>query len=241
MPCGPGVERLAEEARERFPEARIALLSSDLLRGQSLRETLNAVGRGEYNLIIGTQLVAKGHHFPNLTLAGVVDADLALESGDPRAGERSFAMLAQVSGRAGRGEKPGKALIQTYVPDHPVFSALARGDRSAFLAHEKHMREQAGLPPYGRLVGVIISGGQAQETENFARKLAQIAPQTRDVELLGPAPAPIQVIRGRHRWRFLIKAPRNVDVQAYLQAWLGDVKARGALRIDVDVDPYSFL
>ena len=241
VPCGPGVERLAEEARERFPQARIALLSSDLLRGQALRETLKAVGQGEYDLIIGTQLVAKGHHFPNLTLAGVVDADLALESGDPRAGERSFAMLAQVSGRAGRGEKPGRGLIQTYVPDHPVFQALKKGDREAFLAHEKHMRDAAGLPPYGRLVGVIVSGGNGLETEQFARNLARLAPQTRDVELLGPAPAPIQVIRGRHRWRFLIKAPRNVDVQAYLQVWLGAVKPRGSLRLDVDVDPYNFL
>lgn len=241
VPCGPGIERLAEEARTLFPQARIALLSSDLIRGQSLRETLKAVARGEYDLVLGTQLVAKGHHFPNLTLAGVVDADLALESGDPRAGERSWAMLAQVSGRAGRGERPGRALIQTYVPDHPVFAALARGDREAFLAHEKQMREAAGLPPYGRLAAVIVSGAQARETEQFARAMARAAPETRDVDLLGPAPAPIQVLRGRHRWRFLLKAARNVDVQAYLRAWLGAVSPRGSLRVDVDVDPYSFL
>ena len=241
VPCGPGIERLAEEARQRFPQARIALLSSDLMRGQSLRETLKAVARGDYDLILGTQLVAKGHHFPNLTLAGVVDADLALESGDPRAGERSWAMLAQVSGRAGRGDKPGRALIQSYVPDHPIFQALARGDRAQFLKHEKEMRELSGLPPYGRLAAIIISGANGPETERFARALAAKAPLTSDVQLLGPAPAPIQMVRGRHRWRFLVKAPRGVDVQAYVRAFVATIPAKGSLRVDVDIDPYSFL
>ena len=241
VPCGPGIERLAEEAKTRFAGARIALLSSDLMRGQALRETLSGVAQGQYDLILGTQLVAKGHHFPNLTLAGVVDADLALESGDPRAGERTWAMLAQVSGRAGRGQKPGRALIQSYVPDHPIFQALAKGDREQFLAHEKHMREAAGLPPFGRLAAVIVSGANASETDRFARQLAAAAPLTTDAQLMGPAPAPIQIVRGRHRWRFLVKTARGVDIQAYLRAWIGPVQTKGSLRVDIDVDPYSFL
>ena len=169
-PVGPGVERLAEEAALRFPEARTAILSSDLSRGVLLRDALEGVAKGDFNLVIGTQLVAKGHHFPHLTLVGVVDADLALESSDPRAGERTWALMAQVAGRAGRGEKPGRALIQTYVPEHPLMQALRRGDRDGYLGQEKIIRESAGLPPYGRLAAVIISGPDAQSTERFARE-----------------------------------------------------------------------
>ncbi|MGI9462722.1 MAG: replication restart helicase PriA, partial [Aestuariivirgaceae bacterium] len=241
VPCGPGVERLAEEAALRFPDARMTILSSDLQRGINLRTTIADVTNGTYNLIIGTQLVAKGHHFPGLTLAGVIDADLALETSDPRAGERTWQLMAQVAGRAGRGERPGRALVQTYMPDHPLMQALKDGDRDAFLDHEKQIRQAAGLPPYGRLAGLIISGKDAAETDSFTRFLAHRAPATSDVHVLGPAPAPLHMVRGRYRWRFLIKCNRDVDIQAFIKSWLTDIKTRGSLRLAIDVDPYSFM
>jgi primosomal protein N' (replication factor Y) (superfamily II helicase) len=241
VPCGPGVERLAEEVEQRFPEARTTILSSDLMRGESLKEALREVKEGKHNLIIGTQLVAKGHHFPDLTLVGIVDADLALETSDPRAGERTFQLLCQVSGRAGRGERPGLALIQTYNPGHPLMSALKSGDKEGFIAQEKLMREHALLPPYGLLAAVIVSGDEGIETERFARKVATMAPEAPGVRLLGPAPAPITVIRGRHRWRLLVRAERQVNLQAFIKAWLSRARAKGSLRTEIDIDPYQFL
>jgi primosomal protein N' (replication factor Y) len=239
--CGPGVERLAEEAGARFPGARIVTLSSDLTRGGELQETLRAIGNREYDLIVGTQLVAKGHHFPQLTLAGVIDADLALETTDPRAGERTWQILAQVAGRAGRAERAGRAVIQTYMPDHPLMQALANGDREAFLAHERALRERAGLPPYGRLAGVIVSGPDRQEASGFAAGLRNKLPPACDVKVLGPAPAPLAMIRGRYRFRYLVMCSREVDVQSFLRKWLGNVRPRGSMRLSIDVDPYSFL
>lgn len=240
--CGPGVERLAEEARTRFPEARLAILSSDLSWGTNLRQMLVDIGEGRYDLIVGTQLVAKGHHFPHLTLACVVDGDLALETSDPRAGERTWQLLAQVAGRAGRGEKPGRAMIQTYSPDHPLMRSLASGDREGFLKREKGLRERAGMPPYGRLAAVIVSGAEAAETERFARALAARMPSPPDeVRILGPAPAPLHLVRGRRRWRFLAIGGRGRLLQPFLSEWLAGVKAPGSLRVDIDVDPYGFL
>jgi len=241
VPCGPGVERLAEEVVQLFPQARLAILSSDLARGTLLKDALREVSEGVHNLVIGTQLVAKGHHFPHLTLVGVVDADLALDSGDPRAGERSWAQMAQVAGRAGRGEKPGRALIQTYRPEHPLMQALAKGDRDGFLAEEKRLREGAELPPYGHLAAIVISGREGHETERFARSLQPLAPYGEGVHLLGPAPAPMHLVRGLYRWRYLVRARRGINVQAFIRAWLKDVKATGSLRLAIDVDPYSFL
>ncbi|MFT3988285.1 primosomal protein N' [Aestuariivirga sp.] len=240
-PVGPGIERLSEEAARLFPDVRIGVLSSDLSRGTLLRDALREVEDGETRLVIGTQLVAKGHHFPHLTFVGVVDADLALESSDPRGAERTWALLAQVAGRAGRGEKPGRALIQTYVPDHPLMRALKNGDRDGYLAQERAIRESAGLPPYGRLAAVILSGTDAAETERVTRDVARLVPLGDGVTVLGPAPAPIAIVRGRHRWRFLVKAGRDVNIQAFLQQWLKDVKPKGALSLQVDVDPYNFL
>jgi primosomal protein N' (replication factor Y) (superfamily II helicase) len=241
VPVGPGIERLAEEAVKRFPDARIAILSSDLSRGQILRDTLREVEDGTVNLVIGTQLVAKGHHFPHLTLVGVVDADLALESSDPRAGERTWALLAQVAGRAGRGAKPGRAMVQTYVPQHPLMQALLQGDRDAYLNTEKIIRENAGLPPHGRLAALVISGMDASETERFARFIANNAPMAEGITVLGPAPAPIAMVRGRTRWRMLVKAKRDVNIQGFLREWLKGVKTRGSLKLEIDVDPYNFL
>ena len=243
--CGPGVERLAEEAAQRFPDAKMIMLSSDHLRGQRLSDTIGEITRGEYDLIIGTQLVAKGHNFKHLTLVGVVDADLALETSDPRAGERTWQLLAQVAGRAGRGDKPGRALIQTYMPEHPLMAAMAGGARDEFLDQEKRMRKLSQMPPYSRLVALIISGKDAVETERFARGLVARAPlpvlQDNAVRVFGPAPAALAVIRGRYRWRVLIRAPRSVDIQRILRQWLGGIVPKGSLRLYVDVDPYSFL
>ena len=241
VPVGPGVERLAEEAMKHFPEARLAILSSDITRGALLKDVLRDVADGVCNLVIGTQLVAKGHHFPFLTCVGVVDADLALESSDPRAGERTWALLAQVAGRAGRGEKPGRAYVQTHSPEHALMRALKSGERDSYLEQEKLLRQSAGLPPYGRLAALIVSADDAQSAERFARQLGKTVPPTDDVQVLGPAIAPISVIRGRHRWRLLVKAARGVDIQGFLKLWVGDIKTKGSLNLQIDVDPYHFL
>jgi len=241
VPCGPGIERLAEEAQARFEGAEIVVLSSDISRGVTLHEKIRDIAKGKYNLIIGTQLVAKGHHFPDLTLVGVVDADLALETSDPRAGERTWQLMAQVAGRAGRGDKPGRALIQTYMPDHPLLEALEAGDRDSFLAHEKEIRQSAGMPPFGQLAGIVVSGTDQMQTENFAVSLARRVPRVADIAVLGPAPAPLAQIRGRFRFRFLVKTTREQDIQAFIRMWLKDVQPKGSLRLSVDIDPYSFL
>ncbi len=238
---GPGVERVAEEAAERWPGARIVAMSADLQRGARLKRTLAAIAEGHYDIIVGTQLVAKGHHFPKLTLAGVVDGDLALETVDPRAGEHTWQLLTQVAGRAGRGERPGRALVQTWMADHPLMQALAAGDREAFIAHEKAMREAAGMPPFGQLAALIVSSERQEAAETFCRQLAAARPAAADALVLGPAPAPIAMVRGRHRFRFLVKASRRFDMQAFLKAWLSAVKVPGSVKLEVDVDPYSFL
>lgn len=240
--CGPGVERIAEEISERFPEARIAILSSDNLRGpQSHEEVFRAIEAREIDIIVGTQIVAKGHHFPWLTLVGVVDADLGLENGDLRAAERTFQLLQQVAGRAGRAERRGRVFLQTYMPEHGVMRALVSGNRDQFLDREAAARERLGHPPFGRLVGVVLSSENAAQAQKFAREMARAAPQAEGVSVLGPAPAPLAMLRGRTRLRFLVKSARNINVQAYMQAWLSALKVPGSVRIAVDVDPYSFL
>jgi primosomal protein N' (replication factor Y) len=243
VPCGPGIERIAEEAAERFPSARRVLLSSDLTPSVAdLRQTLREIEEREVDVIIGTQLVAKGHHFPGLALVGVVDGDLGLAQADPRAAERSFQLLSQVTGRAGRDAIPGRGLIQTYMPEHPVMQALVAGERDAFYAREIAARREAGLPPFGRLAALLVSGSSREAAETYARAVALAAPAAAKIQVLGPAEAPLAVIRGRHRYRLLVKAAREADLQAYLRLWLGKVpKPKGDLRLVVDVDPYSFL
>ena len=242
VPCGPGVERLKEEVAARFPEARIALMVSDLLSGpRAAAELADAMVEQRYDVLIGTQIVAKGHHFPMLTLVGVVDADLGLAGGDLRAGERTYQLLHQVAGRAGRAERPGHVLIQTYMPDQPVMRALAAGDRDGFLAAEANARRAAGLPPFGRLAALIVSGADPEAADFAARALARAAPQLPGISVLGPAPAPLAILRRRHRRRFLVKAERTVNLQAVLRDWLGRVRLGGSARLQVDIDPYSFL
>jgi primosomal protein N' (replication factor Y) len=243
VPCGPGIERIAEEIAERFPDARRVLLSSDLTPSVSdLRETLREIEDREVDIVIGTQLVAKGHHFPGLALVGVVDADLGLAHADPRAAERTFQLLNQVTGRAGRDAIPGRGLIQTYMPEHPVIRALVSGDRDAFLEREIDARKAAMLPPFGRLAALLVSASSREAAESYARSLARAAPAAQKIEVLGPAEAPLAVIRGRYRFRLLVKAAREADLQGYLRLWLSEApKSKGDVRFNVDIDPYSFL
>ena len=239
---GPGVERLEEEARELFPDARVAVFSSDtVMNPEGARALVARMAEGEIDILVATQAAAKGHNFPGLTLVGVVDADLGLKGGDLRAAERTFQLLEQVAGRAGRADKPGRAMIQTYAPDHGVMQALAAGDRDGFLAAEAQMRELCGLPPYGRLAAVILSSADALRLDAFARELAAAAPSVDGLEVYGPADAPLALLRGRRRKRFLVRAERRVNLPAFIEAWRARVKVPGAIRMSVDVDPYSFL
>ena len=241
--CGPGVERLEEETRALFPEARTQILSSDLSGGvERMRAELSAITRGEVVIVIGTQLVAKGHHFPSLALVGVVDADLGLGYGDPRAAERTFQLLHQVVGRAGRAAAAGKGYLQTHQPSHPVLQALIAGDRDAFYDQEIAAREEAGLPPFGRLASLIISSKDGPAAEAHSRRLAATAPHDERVRILGPAEAPLALIRGRRRWRLLAKSSKGFDLSGYLREWLAaGPKPTGSLQVTVDVDPQSFL
>jgi primosomal protein N' (replication factor Y) (superfamily II helicase) len=241
--CGPGVERIAEEVGERFPDARVALLSSDLVPSLvEMRHIIGTIESGAIDIVIGTQMVAKGHHFPRLATVGVVDADLGLGTGDPRAAERTFQLLHQVTGRAGRVLACGRGLVQTYLPEHPVMQAIISGDRNRFLESEIRQRQTALLPPYGRLAALIVSARDKELAALVARELAHAAPTASRIEVLGPAEAPLAVIRGRHRWRLLVKAPRELDIQGYVRLWLGNVpKLPSDVRLTVDIDPYSFL
>ncbi|HEX4095318.1 MAG TPA: primosomal protein N' [Caulobacteraceae bacterium] len=240
---GPGVERVAEEVAQLFPEARLAVFSSDTIQHpEAARTLIEQMQSGEIDVLVATQAAAKGHNFPGLTLVGVVDADLSLRGGDLRAGERTYQLLAQVSGRAGRAERPGRALLQTWCPEHPVMQALTAQDRDAFVAAEMSERQMAGLPPYGRLAAVILSGPDAAALDAYARALAAAAPNGDGVEVYGPADAPLGLIRGRRRKRFLVRADRNVDLQAFMSTWRArGPKPPGAIRVALDIDPYNFL
>ena len=258
--CGPGIERLAEEVAGLFPRAKILTLSSDFPGGaERLRTEIEAIARGECDIVIGTQLVAKGHNFPQLSLVGVIDADIGLTSGDPRAAERTFQLLQQVTGRAGRFATEGRALVQTWQPEHPVMRALLSGESERFYEEETNQRRRAGLPPFGRLAALIVSGKTSASAEAHARALARAAytlppseayaltpagglPKEHELTLLGPAEAPIAIIRGRHRFRLLVKAPRAADLQGFLRAWLAaGPPEKGGVKVAVDVDPQSFL
>ncbi|WP_328805013.1 primosomal protein N' [Stappia albiluteola] len=241
--CGPGVERIAEEVADLLPDARVLVLSSDLPGGQErLKREMKVIEEGGADIVIGTQLVAKGHNFPLMRVVGVVDADLGLAHGDPRAAERTFQLMAQVTGRAGRITGKGKGFLQTYSPDHPVIRALLTGDREAFYDSEIEARRSSRLPPFGRLAALVVSAPDRSEAQAYARALARAAPRAGEVTLLGPAEAALALVRGRHRFRLLVMAPRAFDLQAYLRHWLKAAPAaKGGVRLQVDVDPQSFL
>ncbi len=240
---GPGVERLEHEAADLFPGSRILVLSSDLVESvERLRAELDDVAEGRFDIIVGTQLVAKGHHFPKLNLVGIVDADLGLANGDPRAAERTFQLLHQVVGRAGREAGRGIGYLQTHQPEHPVMRALIACDREAFYSNEIALREQTLYPPFGRLASLVISGGDRHAAESHARRLVAAAPATQEARVLGPAEAPLALVRGRYRFRLLIKSPRAFDLSGYLRQWLAAApKAKGNIKLEVDIDPQSFL
>ena len=245
-PCGPGVERISDEVAELFPDARVSLLASDMFqgfggRGLALQEAIRQVRDHEVDIVIGTQIIAKGHHFPMLTLVGVVDADLGLTGGDLRASERTYQLLHQVAGRAGRAERPGRVLLQTYLPEHRVMQALADDQRDAFLAVEAEERKAAAMPPFARLAALIVSGQDTAGVGGVARALARAAPRTDGIVVLGPAPAPLAMLRGLHRERLLLKARRDVPVQPLILEWLARVEIPANIRVQVDIDPYSFL
>jgi len=239
---GPGVERVAEEAKARFPGARIEVFSSDTAASaEAVRALVARMEEGGIDILVGTQIAAKGHNFPGLTLVGVVDADLGLAGGDLRAGERTYQTLVQAAGRAGRADRPGRALLQTWNPEHEALQALAAGDRDAFLEAERGMREMLGLPPYGRLAALILSGPDPEALDAAARAIAACAPRAEGVEVFGPAEPPLGVIRGRWRRRFLVQAGRNVDVPAYMRAWSARFRVPPSIRAAIDIEPYSFL
>ena len=241
--CGPGVERIAEEAAQRWPDRHIVILSSDLINGvQQLRAEMEQISSGKADIVIGTQLVAKGHNFPAMTLVGVIDADLGLAHGDLRAGEKVFQTLAQVTGRAGRHQGLGRGFLQTYAPDHPVIAALAKGDREGFYTYELEQRERAMMPPFGRLAAVILSAEHREMALGYGREMVRAVPRTEAVRVLGPAEAPLSVLRGRYRFRLLVAAPRGFALSPWLRQWLELCpKPTGSLRIQIDVDPVSFV
>jgi primosomal protein N' (replication factor Y) len=242
VPVGPGVERIADEVAALFPDARTAIVTSDTI--WSPAKAAEFVGRmeaGAIDIVVGTQLVTKGYHFPNLTLVGVVDADLGLSGGDLRAAERSFQQICQVSGRAGRGEKPGRVYVQTHDPSARVISALVSGDAEGFYEAETDARREAAMPPFGRLAGIIVSSEDLSEATETARLIGRNAPRVENMAVFGPAPAPLAMLRGRHRQRLLVHALRSVPLQDIVRDWLGKLEWPRGVRVSVDVDPYSFL
>ena len=240
--CGPGVERIADEIAEIMPEARVAIATSDTLNSpEKAAAFVSQVEAKAIDVIVGTQLVTKGFHFPELTLVGVVDADLGLEGGDLRAAERTYQQVAQVAGRAGRGDKPGEVLIQTRHPEASVIAALAAGDRDAFYETETEARRHAGAPPFGRWAAIIVSSEDEAEAKEAARAIGGTRPDVADVHILVPAPAPLSLLRGRYRYRLLVNARRSAELQDIIRAWLGALHFSKGVRVSVDIDPYSFV
>ncbi|MEM9788120.1 MAG: primosomal protein N', partial [Pseudomonadota bacterium] len=240
---GPGVERMGEEITGLFPDARIAVLSSDLYgSARAMKAHIEEIAAGGTDIIIGTQLVAKGHNFPLLTLVGVIDADLGLQGSDLRAAERTFQLMRQVAGRAGRSDTPGEALLQTYQPEHGVVRAILAGDEEAFWAAEAAERKAAGVPPYGRMAGIILSSPNVQEVFDLGGEMARLDQPLRQIgaQVFGPAPAPIARVRGRHRVRLLVKAEKTAPLQKALAQWAGQFKLPTNLRMAIDIDPQSF-
>lgn len=240
--CGPGVERLQEEVAALFPAARLSSMTSDTVKSPKIAaDLMQAMELREIDILIGTQIVAKGHHFPHLTLVGVIDADLGLAGGDLRAGERTYQLLLQVSGRSGRADLPGRCFVQTYMPEHPAIGALLNMDQERFIATEMESRKALHLPPFGRLAAIIVSGREQDKVARFAHELRRLAPHMEGIDILGPAPAPLSLLRGNYRYRFLIKAPRNIKIQEVLDGWTKNVKTPSSMRVQIDIDPYSFM
>jgi len=239
---GPGIERLEEEIKDFLPQARILSLSSDTVESaKAMKKAFADIENHNIDIILGTQMVAKGHHFPQLTLVGIIDADSGLAGGDFRAAERTFQVLQQVSGRAGREKLPGKVIIQTFQPESRVIQTILANDRDGFLGMEMRVREDNSLPPFGRLAALIISGKREPMVRNYCSALGRSAPMLSGVKILGPAPAPLTLLRGKFRYRFLVKANKSVNIQNVIREWLNSSPVPSSLRVKVDVDPYSFV
>lgn len=240
IPFGPGVERVFDELQEKLPDAKIEIASSDTMASaKNIAQLFNKIHRNEVDIIIGTQILAKGHHFPNITLVGIVDGDLGLQGADIRASEKTYQLINQVAGRAGRAEKKGKILIQTFKPSHPFYAALRSADSNSFMDMEMESRQENCLPPFSRLAAVIISGTNKELTEKIAKELGKI--KISDVTLLGPAPAPIFLLRGRTRWRILLKASKKTSINNLIKKWHLAVKIPKNVKIQIDIDPINFL
>jgi primosomal protein N' (replication factor Y) len=240
--CGPGVERIAEEVRYRFPKARTAILSSDITSNyKEISKVIHKTAQKEVDILIGTQILAKGHNFPDLTLVGVVDADLGLMGTDLRASEQTFQLLSQVAGRAGRGEKKGDVYLQTLYPDNLVLEAVIEHNREKFIELEKKSRKLLKMPPYGKLAAIIVSSTNMKVAESVAYALGKYAPNTDLIETFGPAPAPMALLRGRYRYRLLLKTAKHINIQEVIKKWLTFVVPKNNVRIDIDINPYSFM
>ena len=240
--CGPGVERLAEEVVSLFPDIRTIIAASDNVTGpQAAAELVRKIEKHEVDLIIGTQIVAKGYHFPMLTLVGAVDADIGLTGGDLRAAERTHQLLYQVAGRAGRSTRHGRVIIQTYMPEHPVMNALQGGDRITFMAAESESRRQADMPPFGRLAAIIVSSRYEEVADATAARLSRLRPNANGISVLGPAPAPMALLRGKYRRRLLLKTTKEINIQRVIRSWLSIAEISKKARVQIDIDPYSFL
>lgn len=242
LPCGPGVERMVEIVAKTFPNARLAAITSDLAPNmKAMNDMWQQIEDGHVDIIIGTQMLAKGHNFPHLTLVGIVDADIGLAGGDVRAAETTFQLIQQVSGRAGRFDKKGHVIIQTSQTEHPLMTALVHHDRDAFYDLELAEREAGRMPPYGRLVALILSGRDHDRVQSAAYTMARMIPKAEDIHVLGPVPAPIAKIRHNFRWRFLVRASKNAPVQQFVRTWLDQFTLPNTLQLTVDVDPYNFM
>lgn len=242
VPCGPGVERVAEEVKIYLPEARQLIMASDAFEDtSSLSEAIHEIQKGLVDIIIGTQIMAKGHHFPHLTLVGVIDADLGLSGGDLRACEKTFQLLQQVAGRCGRSSRPGHVFLQTYYPDHPVMQALVSHEKEKFLQEEMRLRRAADMPPYSRLAALIFSSKDATLVEKWVKAFRKQAPFVPGIEILGPTQAPLAVLRRYHRWRFLVKAPKNYPLQKYIRSWLSTTNPPRSIKFQIDIDPIGFM
>ncbi|MDB5492008.1 MAG: primosomal protein [Micavibrio sp.] len=240
--CGPGVERIHEEVLEYFPEARTIVLASDTAETHDeLKAVLSDIRERRVDIVIGTQIIAKGHHFPGLTLVGVIDADLGLGGGDLRAAERTYQLLHQVAGRAGREELKGHVYLQTWMPENRVMQALSGHGRDSFLDVEAQERERSFMPPYSRLAGIIVSGRNEKQVDDIAKKLGQTAPQGEGIKTLGPAPAPMARLRGNFRKRLLVQADKTINLQKTIEGWMSVVKVPSTVRVQIDIDPQSFL
>lgn len=240
--CGPGVERMFEEVTHRFPDARVSVMTSDTMTSTSqTAAVVSEIASGHLDIVIGTQIVTKGYHFPGLTLVGVVDADLGLRGGDLRAGERTYQQLVQVAGRAGRADKPGRVYLQSYEPEHPVVHALLSGNEEEFLTAEKEARARYWMPPFGKLVAIVLSGPNIADVLEQGRKLAASAPNEKNIDIVGPAPAPMARVRGQYRFRMLVHTKKDVKVQPMMREWVNRTPIIKGVRIKVDIDPYSFM